>query len=223
MSQPGVAAGARKSSGRSIAWEHVILSLIAAIALVMVVFTVILVVLRSVSKDHVGSELTLEWLAAVFQSGRSREALINTIIYTIGSSILAMVVGVGLSFLSTRTDMPGGRLVGVLALVPILLPPFILVVGWVALADPNAGLINIAASALAGPRTVAVNINTMLGIIWITGLFLTPYVYLLVAAGSPAAIPPWRKRRASPARAGCVCSTRSCCRCSGRPCSLPFC
>jgi iron(III) transport system permease protein len=179
----GVVAGAQKPGERSIAWEHVVLSLIAAIAVVMVVYPVVLVVLRSISKDDVGSELTLEWLAAVFQSGRSREALVNTIIYTIGSSILAMVLGVGLSFLSTRTDMPGGRLVGVLALVPILVPPFILVVGWVALADPNAGLINIAASAIAGPRTVAVNINTMLGIIWITGLFLTPYVYLLVAAG----------------------------------------
>ena len=52
-----------------------------------------------------------------------------------------------------------------------------------ALADPSAGLINITASALAGSRTVATNINTMGGLIWMTGLFLTPYVYLLVGAG----------------------------------------
>jgi iron(III) transport system permease protein len=74
-------------------------------------------------------------------------------------------------------------MLGLLAILPILVPPFILVVGWVALADPNAGLINIAASWLMGGRTVAVNINTMSGLIWMTGLFLTPYVYLLVAAG----------------------------------------
>ena len=116
-------------------------------------------------------------------SSRSREALANTAIYTAGSSVLAMVLGVGLAFLATRTDMPGGHLLGVLAMLPILVPPFILVVGWVALADPNAGLINIAASNLLGSRTVAVNISTMPGLIWMTGLFLTPYVYLLVAAG----------------------------------------
>ena len=68
-----------------------------------------------------------------------------------------------LAFLSTRTDMPGGRFVGVLALLPMLVPPFILVVGWVALADPNAGFINI---ARLGARRLArqlVNINTMPG------------------------------------------------------------
>ena len=79
--------------------------------------------------------------------------------------------------------MPGGQLLAVMAMLPILVPPFILVIGWVALADPNAGLINIAASMLAGGKTVAVNINTMAGLVWMTGLFLTPYVYLLVAAG----------------------------------------
>ncbi|MCC7048766.1 MAG: iron ABC transporter permease, partial [Alphaproteobacteria bacterium] len=60
---------------------------------------------------------------------------------------------------------------------------FILVIGWIAIADPNAGLINIIASLAMGSKTTLVNVNTMAGIIWITGLFLTPYVYLLVAAG----------------------------------------
>ena len=95
----------------------------------------------------------------------------------------AAAAAFGLAFFSTRTDMPGSRIVGVLALLPMLVPPFILVVGWVALADPSAGLINIAASLIAGPRTVLVDLNTMGGLIWVTGLFLTPYVYLLVAAG----------------------------------------
>jgi len=34
-----------------------------------------------------------------------------------------------------------------------------------------------------GSRTTWVSINTMAGLIWMTGLFLTPYVYLMVAAG----------------------------------------
>ncbi len=168
---------------RSLGWEHALFSTIAAAAVVMVSYPVLLVFLRSVSTEDIGSPLTLEWLQALADSGRSREALVNTAIYTVGSSTLAMVLGVGLSFLSTRTDIPGSRLLGLMAVLPILVPPFILVVGWVALADPNAGLINIAASAVLGGRTVAVNINTMAGLIWMTGLFLTPYVYLLVSAG----------------------------------------
>lgn len=167
----------------SLAFDRLVLSTIAILAIVMVGYPVVLVFLRAISTEEIGSPLTLEWLRALVEGGRSREALVNTAIYTLGASSLAMLLGVGLSFLATRTDMPGGRLLGVLAMLPILIPPFILVVGWVALADPNAGLFNIAASKLAGGKTVLFDINTMPGLIWMTGLFLAPYVYLLVAAG----------------------------------------
>ncbi|TCR63147.1 iron ABC transporter permease [Bosea sp. BK604] len=183
MTAAGHAAAAPQAKRRLPARERALFAAIALLAVVMVSYPVVLVFLRSISTGDIGSPLTLEWLSALVDSGRSREALINTAIYTAGSSSLAMILGVGLSFLAARTDMPGSRILGLMAMMPILVPPFILVVGWVALADPNAGLINIAASALAGPRTVLVNINTMPGLIWMTGLFLTPYVYLLVAAG----------------------------------------
>ena len=181
MARPTGAAGRPRRI--SLGWDHAVFAVIAAVAAIMVSYPAVLVFLRSISTEDIGSPLTSEWLRALVDSSRSREALLNTAIYAAGSSALAMVLGVGLSFLSTRTDIPGGRLLGLLAILPILVPPFILVVGWVALADPNAGLINIAASTLFGGRTVAVDINTMTGLIWMTGLFLSPYVYLLVAAG----------------------------------------
>lgn len=182
MTAPGLTAAANVSR-RSFNWDRILFSAIALVAVVTVSYPVVLVFLRSISTGNIGSPLTLEWLSALIDSGRSREALVNTAIYTIGSSTFAMVIGVGLAFLSTRTDMPGSRLLGLMAMMPLLVPPFILVIGWVALADPNAGLVNIAASALAGGRTVLANINTMPGLIWMTGLFLMPYVYLLVSAG----------------------------------------
>ena len=168
---------------RTLKLERPGLAAVAALAIVMVTYPVVFTVLRAVSKDDIGSAFTAEWLVAAVTSPRGAEALLNTAIYTAGSSALAMLLGVGLAFLAIRTDMPGGRFVGVLALMPMLVPPFILVVGWVALADPNAGFINILASAINGSRTSWVNISTMPGLIWMTGLFLTPYVYLLVAAG----------------------------------------
>ncbi|WP_291296799.1 iron ABC transporter permease [Elioraea sp.] len=181
MARPA-GAGARAARA-SLSWDHAVFAMIAAAVAIMVTYPAVLVFLRSISTEDIGSALTLEWLRALFDSSRSREALVNTAIYAAGSSVLAMALGVGMSFLSTRTDIPGARMLGLLAILPILVPPFILVVGWVALADPNAGLINIAASWLMGGRTVAFNINTMFGLIWMTGLFLSPYVYLLVAAG----------------------------------------
>ena len=168
---------------RALKADRPLLAAVAALAIVMVSYPVVFTLLRAVSKEEIGSALTFEWLAAAVSSPRSGEALVNTVVYTAGSSALAMLLGVGLAFLATRTDMPGSRFVGALALMPMLVPPFILVVGWVALADPSAGFFNIVASWLAGTRVSVVNVNTMPGIIWVTGLFLTPYVYLLVAAG----------------------------------------
>jgi len=168
---------------RALKAERPPLAAVAALAIVMVSYPVVFTLLRAVSKEEIGSALTFEWLAAAVSSPRSGEALVNTVVYTAGSSALAMLLGVGLAFLATRTDMPGSRFVGALALMPMLVPPFILVVGWVALADPSAGFFNIVASWLAGARVSVVNVNTMPGIIWVTGLFLTPYVYLLVTAG----------------------------------------
>lgn len=168
---------------RTVAWDHLVLSLIALVAIAAIGYPILFVVLRAISTDGVGSPLTFAWITEVFRSERSKEALLNTAIYTAGSASLAMLLGVGLAFLSARTDMPGRRFIGILAVLPILIPPFITVVGWVALADPSAGIINIIASAIAGPRTVLVNLNTMAGLVWMTGLFLTPYVFLMVSAG----------------------------------------
>ena len=173
----------RKSRTRSVAWDRRILSLVALLTIILVSNPVVFVVLRSVSKDVIGSGFTLEWIAELFNSPLSQEALGNTAIYTAGSATFAMIVGVGLAFLATRSDMPGRRLIGVLALLPMLVPPFVLVVGWAALGDPNAGFLNIVLSTLLGFKVSLINVNSMAGIIWITGLFLTPYVYLLTAAG----------------------------------------
>jgi iron(III) transport system permease protein len=158
------------------------LGLVASLTIAMVGHPVVSVVLRAFSKDDFGSEFTLRWIGAIFAPGRNLDALLNTLVYTAGSSALAMAVGVSLAILSVRTDIPGGRAIGALAMMPLLVPPFILVVGWVAIADPNAGFLNIIASLTAGKRTVLFDVNTMLGIVWVTGLFLAPYVYLLTAS-----------------------------------------
>jgi iron(III) transport system permease protein len=159
------------------------LGALAVLTMLMVGYPVVSVVLRSISEGEIGTPLTTRWLAMMTAPGRNLDALFNTVVYAAGASMLSMAVGVGLAVLSIRTDMPGGRWIGLLSLMPMLVPPFILVVGWVAMADPNAGFINILASLAWGAKVTLVDVNTMTGIIWVTGLFLAPYVYLLAASG----------------------------------------
>ena len=51
----------------TIAWDRIVLSLVAALAVVMVCYPVAFAVLRSVSKADIGSRLTLEWLVAALE------------------------------------------------------------------------------------------------------------------------------------------------------------
>jgi iron(III) transport system permease protein len=162
---------------------HLILGAVALATILMVGHPVLSVVARAFAQDEIGGDFTLRWIFAMFAPGRGRDALFNTLIYTAFSSTLAMAIGVTLAVLSTRTDMPGGRWIGAFSILPMLVPPFVLVVGWVAIADPNAGFLNILASRLYGAKLVLFDVNTMAGIVWVTGLFLAPYVYLLAAAG----------------------------------------
>lgn len=156
---------------------------VVILAIVLVTYPAIFVILRSLSTDNIGSALTFEWFQSLFESEMSREAIRNTVVYTIGSTVFAMVAGVSAAFLTTRTNLPGRRIVALLMVLPMLVPPFIQVVGWNALGDPSAGFINLLASWLVGRDVSIVNVTSMPGLIWVTGLFLTPYVYLLVSSG----------------------------------------
>lgn len=52
---------------RSIAWDRAILPIIAVLAVLMVCYPVVVVALRAVSENEIGSAFTLEWLTAVFR------------------------------------------------------------------------------------------------------------------------------------------------------------
>jgi iron(III) transport system permease protein len=93
----------------------------------------------------------------------------------------ASAVGIALAFLTTRTNIPFSRSIGVVAFAPLLVPPFMLVVGWLMLAAPRIGLFNVALHQLGAPFSV--NIYTRIGVIWVTTLYLVPYIYVIAAAG----------------------------------------
>ena len=57
--------------------------------------------------------------------------LINTLIISSGYTALAMLIGTVLAWLVVRTDMPWGKLVGSLAMIPYILPSWTLGLSWI--------------------------------------------------------------------------------------------
>ncbi len=72
----------------------------------------------------------------------TRAALANTLVAAGGAAALALALGAPLSYLLFRTDLPLRRVLLACFTAPSALPPFVLGMGWVFLANPRSGLLN---------------------------------------------------------------------------------
>lgn len=81
--------------------------------------------------------------------GRNLALLGRTLLLGIGASALAALFAVPFAFLVTRTRLPGARLWGALAIVPLLFPPLILAMSWAGLSELRGGLATTAIMAMS--------------------------------------------------------------------------
>jgi iron(III) transport system permease protein len=87
------------------------------------------------ASDVAPGEITpFHWLR-VFNSQISEAMLwtplANTMITSIGISILALVMGVILAWLVVRTDLPGRRFIRSIAIIPYMLPSWTIALAWI--------------------------------------------------------------------------------------------
>ncbi|WP_168584125.1 hypothetical protein [Saccharopolyspora sp. ASAGF58] len=68
----------------------------------------------------------------------------NSILIAVGSTVLALLIGGFLAFVTARTNIPGKPLVFLIGLMPLFLPSYVGALAWSILGSPGAGLINIA-------------------------------------------------------------------------------
>lgn len=115
--------------------------------------------------------------------------LVDTIVVTGLSSVVAMAIATIFAWLNERTDASMGWVSRLLPLVPLMLPPIALSTGWFFLGHERAGLLNVGIRAITGAvgieqwaETGPINIGTFGGLIFVYTLYLVPFAYLLVAA-----------------------------------------
>jgi len=109
-------------------------------------------------------------------------ALLNSLVVTVGVTLLSCVVGVPLAWLMERTDLPGARWLDRLVSFPYVLPSYLLAISWIVLANPAVGWLNLLAQQLLGLEK-PFNIYGLGGIIFIETTALMPIVYLSYKAG----------------------------------------
>lgn len=114
------------------------------------------------------------------------QAIINTVIYVVGVSIISVLMGVPLAFLTERTDISGlaKQAIRLSVISALITPAFLVAMAYVNLLGPNAGVINVGLRALfnlpidRGP----INIYHIAGVLLLGAQQSVAFVYLIASA-----------------------------------------
>jgi len=157
-----------------------VISLIVAAAVLLPLAT--LVVSSFLVLDDMGFETTwgLANYRALIYDPVIPGAFVNTLIVCTGATVLATFLGVSLAWINARTNCPWRENLEPFNLIPFFLSPFVGAIAWHNLAAPKTGLLNAWARHLLGIDGYILNVDNIYGIIWVTGIFFTPLVYLFV-------------------------------------------
>lgn len=104
----------------------------------------------------------------------------NSLLFSVGSALGALVLGTVLAWLTERTNAPFQSVAYISAFVSFGIPGIVKVIGWILLLGPEAGLINVIAGGLIGVSPLF-NVFSMAGMILVEAFVWTPVVFLLMA------------------------------------------
>lgn len=176
------AAPARRQHTRKLPFDGLISLTILLVALFLIA-PLAYTIMRTLSEAPAG------WadLMKSLDSGILPRMLGNTLIVVMSSALLATIMGAIFAVLHERTDGNLGSMGELLPLAPLIVPPIAGVIGWAILLDPNVGVLNMLLRKfmlIFGVElgTGPLDIYSRAGLIYVTALYLVPYVFLVVSA-----------------------------------------
>ena len=106
----------------------------------------------------------------------------NTAVFALGCTVCALALGGVLAWLVERTDLPLKGAARVMIALPMVLPPFLLAMGWALLASPRTGVVNRLLVDAFGLARAPFDVYTMGGMVFVETLALVPSVYLILCS-----------------------------------------
>jgi iron(III) transport system permease protein len=124
---------------------------------------------------------TLEKYVKSYTDPALMEVIVNTIVFVIGSALVATALALFMAYLNTRTDIPFKVLFQIISIVPMMIPHILFAVSWALLLNPSNGLINLLLKQILNLRDSPFNIYSLPGMILVEGLLDLPVSYLIIA------------------------------------------
>lgn len=135
-----------------------------------------------------GGSFSSELWGRVFSGRGLGDAVLNTAILAIWCNVFCIPIAVIFAWLNERTDARMGALSSFFPIVPLLLPPSTLAIGWLFLGDPNAGFVPafirwlLSLVGIDSGASVGFSIYSWFGLVFVYVLFLVPGAYVIIAA-----------------------------------------
>jgi len=165
---------------------RLVLVLFLAVLGFLILLPTAFLIIASFTSTRIGSplggELTLVNYVEVFSDPSYYQMILNSLVVGVGSTVLAVGLGTALAWIVARTNTPLTHIIEGLIVAPIIISPFVGAIAWTILLSPRAGLINLTLQRLFGLSEAPFNIYSFGGLIWVLGIYLTPYIFIFVSS-----------------------------------------
>ena len=158
----------------------VVVSVVVAAAVILPLLTLVVSSFQVIDSSGFDSTWGFANYTKLFTDRVIPKAFVNTLIVSAGATVLATFFGVALAWINARTNCPGRDRLEPYNLTPFFLSPFVGAIAWHNLAGGRTGLFNSWARDYFGAHGNILNVDNLYGVIWVTGLFFAPLVYLFV-------------------------------------------
>jgi iron(III) transport system permease protein len=152
--------------------------------LILVTYPLIAMVIRELFRN---AQFNFAAVETVLGDARFFNAVRNTAGLIAVAGTIAIALGALFAWLNERTDARMDKLAAALPLVPLVLPSIALNIGWIFLADQQAGMLNSALRNLLGLvglrlETGPLDIHTWYGMVFLYTIWFVSFVYILISA-----------------------------------------
>ncbi len=185
-----MAAGSEADRSDAADWARLkvspLVALLAAILLVLILPPTLFLVdtsLHTTRPDGSFGPFTLQYYRQLFASPYFAGSLWHTVVYAIGSALVAITLGVTQALIVERTNAPGRSYAFLAAILSLGIPHVLYVVAWLLLlgrAGPVNGLLGFIGGG-AG-KAPALDVYSMWGMFLIEGVGFAPLTFLLMSA-----------------------------------------
>ena len=127
-----------------------------------------------------GASWTLANFATVFSDPIFYRLFANSLVYAVSTTVVAIVIGVGLGWLYARTDVPWKSFGFVAIMIPFIIPGVLYAIAWILLCSTQIGIYNAITREIVGFNLFS--IYSMPGMVTVDALHNAPLAFLMSSA-----------------------------------------